>query len=338
MDQREITLFMDGLEYEALRCALLAHDTDPMAEMQKRLDACYKKMVPAQERKRIAEAIKKGTALDVDVHQGIAVFRVIEHGACRCFWTEDPSIDTLDIASRLHHYLSGSKQDGFAGTFERQTPIPEQKYIDCVMDALCDYEETANVFHIDLDRGTFSVLDPENGWWSYPLQDAANSAHLIPEGRDAGREQRDAYFRQVLDGKRIDTDDRCRLLRGDRPLRADDVEIKEYTGTEDGITTFELELYTDMETVFGSRIAKDEDSYAVIYASYDVGKGTIRGDLHIGLLRDIESEYFVYQMDAELAEAVKQQMDDYCMEEYDLHLADWAAREQDSPSQFWEYI
>ncbi len=338
MDKREIILQMDSQEYDALRRALLAYDTDPRAEMQKRLDACYQELVPAQERKQIADPIHKASALNTDVHQDIAIFRVVEDGACRCFWMDDPSVDAMEIAKHLQHYLSDGKKGGFASLFERRTPIPEQKYIDHVMDALCDYEETTSVFHVDLDRGTFSLLDPENGWWSYPLLAAANSAHLVPEDMDVGREQRNAYFRQVLDGKRIDTDERCLLLCGDRSLRVSDFEIKEYTNTENGIATFELDLCTDMETVFGSRIAKDEDSYAVVYASYDISKGTVLGNLDIGLLRDIGSEYFVYPIDTELADAVKRKMDDYCMEEYEMDLADWAAQEQGLPSQFREYL
>ena len=45
MDKREIILQMDSQEYDALRRALLAYDTDPRAEMQKRLDACYQELV-----------------------------------------------------------------------------------------------------------------------------------------------------------------------------------------------------------------------------------------------------------------------------------------------------
>ena len=313
MGYREIILRMEEREYDALRRALLERDTDPGTEMQKRLNACYRELVPEQERERIADAARGSSGLDVDIKPDTAVFRVIENGECRCFTAADPHVDALETASRLSRYLSGGEKNGFAAQFEPQTPITEMRYIDHVMDRLCDFEGTANVLHVDLDAGTFSILDPENGWWSYPHQDAANSAHLIPEDGNASREKRDACFRQALDGKRIDTDDRCLLLRGDRPLRISDIEIQEYAGTEDGIATFELELRTDIETVFGSRIAKDGDSYAVIYASYDAGKGTISENLDIALMRMTTSEYFVYRMDAELADAVKQKMDDYCM-------------------------
>lgn len=283
MGYREIILRMEEQEYDALRRALLERDTDPGAEMQKRLDACYRELVPDQERERIADAARGSSGLDVDIKPDTAAFRVIENGECRCFIAADPRVDALESASRLSHYLSGGGKNGFAAQFQPQTPITEMKYIDHVMERLCDFEGTANVLHVDLDAGTFSTLDPKNGWWNYPIQDAAYSAHLIPEDGNASREKRDACFRQALDGKRIDTNDRCLLLRGDRLLRINDIKIQEYSGTENGIVTFELELCTDMETVFGSRIAKDEDSYAVIYASYDAGKGTVCESLDIVL-------------------------------------------------------
>lgn len=334
VDKREITLWMGDREYEALRRALLERDTDPGTEMQKRLDDCYRELVPEQERERIADTARESSGLDVDIKPETAVFRVIENGECRCFTVADPHVDALEAASCLYRYLSGGGKNGFAAQFEPQTPITEMRYIDHVMDRLCDFEGTANVLHVDLDGGSFSTLDPENGWWSYLLQDAANSAHLIPEDGNASREKRDACFRQALDGKRIDTDDRCLRLCGDRPLRITDIEIQEYAGTEDGIVTFELELCTDMETVFGSRIAKDEDTFAVIYASYDIGEDVVRANLHIDLRREIGSEYFVYRMDAELADAVKQKMDDHCMEQDGLHLAEWAALEDKSEPWF----
>ena len=341
MEKREIILQMDSRKYDALRRALLAHDTDPRAEMQKRLDACYQELVPAQERNRIADAMHKAGALDADGHQDIAAFRVVENGGCRCFLLEDSSVDALEIADRLRRYLIEGRKDGFAGLFERQTPIPEQEYIDHIMDALCNCEETANIFHVNLDCGAFSVLDPKDGWWSYPLLDAANSARLIPKGMDTGREQRDAYFRQMLDGKRIVTDDRCLLIRGDHPLKASDFGIRAYDTTMNGFTTFELNLYADMETVFGLRIADNGTFSPLVLASYSISKETVYGYLEISLLRDDEPAYFLYQMDAELADAVIQKMDNYCMKEFDMNLASWAAKEQkkqDSHSQSWECL
>lgn len=77
-----------------------------------------------------------------------------------------------------------------------------------------------------------------------------------------------------------------------------------------------------MKTMFGSRIAKDEDTFAVIYASYDVGEDVVREKLDIDLRREVGSEYFVYRMDAELVDALKQKMDDYCMEQDGLHLTE----------------
>lgn len=322
MGHREIILRMEEREYEALRRALLERDTDPGTEMQKRLNACYRELVPEQERERITDTARGSSGLDVDIKPETAVFRVIENGECRCFTVADPHMDALEAASRLYHYLNGGGKNGFAAQFEPQTPITEMRYIDHIMDCLCDFEGTANVLHVDLDSGTFSALDPEHGWWSYPLRDAAYSAHLIPEDWNVSREKRNACFRQALDGKRIDTDNRCLLLRGDRPLRISDIKIQEYTGTENGVVTFELELCTDMKTVFGSRIAKDEDTFAVIYASYDVGEDVVREKLDIDLRREVGSEYFVYRMDAELVDALKQKMDDYCMEQDGLHLTE----------------
>lgn len=331
MNKHEITLWMDDREYDALRRALLAQNTDPRTEMQKRLDACYRELVPRQEQERIMEAADRPGGSEMDARLGSAMFRVIEGGECRCFGVAHPC-DAVDAASRLRRYLNGGGAEGFAASFVQQTPITEMKYIDHVMDCLCDYEQAADVFHIDLDSGTFSILDPENGWWTYPVRDITDLVRCGLPDEDA----RFAWLQHELDGRRIDTDERCYLLCGDRALRASDIDVLEYVETEDGVSTFSLEVCTDMETVFGTRLAKDDDSNVVIYASFDANKGAVDRNLDIGLLREVGSEYFVYPLDAGTADAIMQKMDDYCMEEDGLHLTDWL--KQNATPQFWQEI
>lgn len=303
--------------------------------MQKRLDACYRELVPKQEQERIIKAASRPGDSEIDARLGSAVFRVIENGVCCCFGIAD-HCDAVDAASRLHRYLNGGGAEGFAASFVPRVPITEMEYIDHVMDCLCDYEQAADVFHIDLDSGTFSILDPENGWWTYPVKDITDLVRRSLPDEDTVQGQRFAWLQNELDGRRIDTDERCYLLCGDRALRASDVDILEYVGTEDGISTFSLEVCTDMETVFGTRLAKGDDSYVVIYASFDANKGAVCRDLDIGLLRDVGSEYFLYPLDAGTADAIMQKMDDYCMEEDGLHLTDWL--EQNARPQFWQEL
>ena len=329
MDHREIILQMEERKYDALRRALLARDTDPRAEMQEWLNVCYRELVPQQERelieKQINEERQPGLS-EAGTQPKFNVFRVIERGECHCFQVNDASVDALEIANRLYGYLS-RETVGFAEQFEGWTSLTECRFIDQMMRCLCEDERVAGAFHIDLDTGTFSALDPENGWCTYPVRDAAEAARFSMGQDEVAREQ---CFQQKLAGKRINTDNRCLLLCGDRPLRAGDVEIMEWVGMEDGVATFTLELLTDEETVFGSKIALGEDTQMEIYASYDVEKSAVREHLDIGLMREIGSEYFLCPMDAETVDALRQKLDDHCMEQDGMHLEEGAALKQES--------
>ena len=105
------------------------------------------------------------------------VFRVIERGECHCFQVNDASVDALEIANRLYGYLK-RETVGFAEQFEGWTSLTECRFIDQMMRCLCEDERVAGAFHIDLDTGTFSALDPENGWCTYPVRDAAEAARF----------------------------------------------------------------------------------------------------------------------------------------------------------------
>ena len=124
------------------------------------------------------------------------------------------------------------------------------------------------------------------------------------------------------------------FLQGSRPLTAEDLDIQERLGTEDGWITFCLDVLADEDTVFGRRFS-DEDAYIQAYTSYNERTGQVDDTLDIVVRSSGSDEWFSCVLTDDTRKALKQKMDTFCMEMYGEHLPGPSVQCQDSPAPPW---
>lgn len=323
MNRREIVLHLEEQKYEALRRALLEHGTDLCTEMQRRLEACYKELVPAQEREGAGSATREKK---LEQTGQAAVFRVVEGGKTECFSTEATLLCAME---RLCLYWGKSAQDRpaqFSSLFQNAVSISDQEFTACVIERLGDGGRATGAFDVDLDGARFSLLDASAGWLTFRVQDVAAVVGRQPHN--------EAEVLAQLQDKQLDTEERCLFLRGPRPLQAEGIDILEYLGDDNGQLVFQADILAGEKDVFGAQITVGDESYAAAYAAYDISAQKVCDTLDIAMMRHDQTVYFLYRLTPETADALKRKLDDYCMALNGRHQEEQpgaAIRERNSP-------
>lgn len=111
------------------------------------------------------------------------------------------------------------------------------------------------------------------------------------------------------------------LLRGDRPLEPDDLAVFELYATEDRRLTFCLDLLTEEKAVFGRQLSDERDgSYIMPYVVYDEDTGAVQDTMDVELRLPNGEDWFHCKLSSEVRVALREKLDDFCMERYKEHL------------------
>lgn len=129
------------------------------------------------------------------------------------------------------------------------------------------------------------------------------------------------------------TEEQSSRLQGSRPLEPDDFTVYEYSSSGDGYLTFRLELMTDEKTAFGRQLSSEqENSCIMIYATYDETKSQVHNTLDVELQFPCYKTWFYCELSPAIKDALKQKIDDFCVESYGEHLSELSAKNWDGPS------
>lgn len=120
------------------------------------------------------------------------------------------------------------------------------------------------------------------------------------------------------------------LLQGSRSMIPDDFAVYERFAVGDNCITFCLDLLADEETIFGRRLSSEQDdSYAVLYAVYDVVTGQVWDTLDIELRLPHDEKWFQCKLSPDVTDSLKQKMDAFCVDLYGEHLPEPPAQRQE---------
>ena len=109
----------------------------------------------------------------------------------------------------------------------------------------------------------------------------------------------------------------CSLLRGERPLGPNDLEIDELFHVDDDSFTFSLDVIAVEREVFGKCLSCDKDeSYVQAYVVYEKATGQVHKTMDVVLVLPHDEEEFYCELLPEVRNALKQKMNDYCQGMY----------------------
>jgi len=275
---------------------------------------------------RLHDALeKRKLAMEPPRPDPFTVLRVIAGGKTSCVLLDGDDANAPEVAACFAQYFENTADiwgHPFETAFTNREAITEEEYASSVFRRLGYDEHVAGAFDIDLDAGTFSLLDTKEGWMTFPAEDVRTAAHYLEESGAADPSRLDAVLRGLLSGKRIKTPDRFFRLSGDEPILPGAIDICECLGENDGVVTFYADLLAEMQDVFGADVAVGEDSRIELHAFYDTVMEQVHDTLDVILLRRGSTIKFTCDLPPETGESLKGQMDECCVSWCGKHLAE----------------
>lgn len=121
-------------------------------------------------------------------------------------------------------------------------------------------------------------------------------------------------------------------LQGSRPLEAEDLDIQERIGAENGWLSFRLDILAEEEAVFGRRLSnEDEDAYVQAYTSLNEHTGEVDDTLDIVVRSPGGDEWFSCILTPETRSVLREKMDVFCAAQYGEHLPERSMDECTQP-------
>lgn len=121
-------------------------------------------------------------------------------------------------------------------------------------------------------------------------------------------------------------------LQGSRPLEAEDLDVQERIGAENGWLSFRLDILAEEEAVFGRQLSnEDEDAYVQAYTSLNEHTGEVDGTLDIVVRSPGGDEWFSCALTLETRSALGEKMDVFCAAQYGEHLPERSMDEYARP-------
>lgn len=323
-DDVSIELWLDRRRMDALERILHESGTDTQTVMQARLKDLYTQYVPAQERTQINERIEAERLAKerrAEESRRISVFHVTEHGEDVCFKTERGG-EFLQAANQLRTYLR-KEQDAPPGTFAEMLPdraeISAEEFDAQVATRMENTGKVVGAYDVDFDKREFSAMNIMDGWKTYAMGDVSTAAYHAFRKDHLNIEQRWHRFLDKLDGKEITS---AGHLNARNFSFADEI-----TEMYDRLN-FYIQTDFDVDAAFNTFVCTAEnDDWLNVYANYDMSAGTVCNTLEINLHRgDGGEDEFSYTLNAAEKEVLLRKMDEYCMAQNGMSLADYSAQ------------
>jgi hypothetical protein len=323
-DDISLELWIDRRRIDALERVLNESGTDTQTVMQARLEELYTQYVPAQERTQINECIEAerlAAERRAEESRRISVFRVTEHGDEMYFKTER-SGEFLQAANQLRTYLrkeQSAPPAAFAEMFSDRAEISADEFDAQVAARMENTGKVIGAYDVDFDKREFSAVNIMDGWVTYAMGDVSTAAYHAFRNGLRSDAQRWNIFLEKLDGKEITSAGH---------LNARNFSFADEITEMDDRLNFYIQTDFDVDAAFGTFVCTAEnDDWLNVYANYDMTAGVVCNTLEINLHRgDGGEEEFSYTLNAAEKEVLLRKMDEYCMAQNGMSLADYSAR------------
>lgn len=312
MGSEQIFLWLDEPKYRAVQRILKERGTDLETVMQARLEAYYREVVPVAEQEQINMALEAERLAEEQTREAnrrMTVYRIREGGGETLFESE-LCLSPGRSAARLRACLKGGRVGGagiYADKPEQIRPIDGALFEERTSAFRAGDERVCGVLDVDMDAGSFAVLDRDRGWLRYSIKDVSSAAYHAY--RRDGRSERRAMsiFQEKLQGKE--------LPAPTRRLTEQDVSFADGIEEIDGKLNFYMEVVFDVDTVLGTHVCTtDNGDWLNLYANYDLRKRQVCDELDVILHRqDGRSEELSYKLSAEEKEILLGKMEAYCL-------------------------
>lgn len=320
MDIQKITLELDKQQYNELQKSFRLQGSSVEAELQKWLKQCCQDVALTKKQEALTNAANIPP---------FSFLRVIDKGKTRCVQLD--GIDTAGAAARRTQYLTkahSTQPDSFEDMFTNPSPIAEDEFIARTFELLGYNQQVEGVFDVDLDAGTFSVLDAGRGWRTFTAANICAISRRLEDNGITDKARLTAAFEHLPYSEETVTPDRFFLLSGGNPIRAEDITPRRCLVDDDGVITFIVDVEADEREVFGTELFADEDSYFVFYTAYNTNTRQVGNVLEISLMRPAETVEFVCPLPLDTVEGVRQKMDECCVAWSGKHLDEMKASPQ----------
>lgn len=252
------------------------------------------------------------------------IFHIKENGS-ETYFASIGNHALLHTAEQLRGYVRGEDSASvFENLYPNRVEITEHEFERYVGERMEDSGRVTGAFDIDFDAGEFTGLRIMDGWQSFSIQDVCSAAHYAMQKEDADTEERWDRLLDQLQGKEITQANEYEFLRGDRPLRSEDISFCDGIFQQRNLLDFHVETNFNVAEVFGAwalRI-KDED-FLHIDANYDLKGNCVCDTLTVILnCANGENGAYKYRLNAEEQAAMTQKMDTYCLEQVGASLDD----------------
>ncbi|MDD3778668.1 MAG: hypothetical protein PHU76_01585 [Synergistaceae bacterium] len=333
-DDVSIELWMDRRRLAALDKALshIGYDKGAEKYMQDRFIDTYAEIVPTDIQSSIDTELAAELLADkrlAEEQQRICAFHVTENGQSQYF-SVDEGLELLDAAKKLRSYLTAepvAKPDCFEKMFLHPAVITAEKFDELAVLRMDNTGKVTGVFDVDFDKHEFSGVHIMNGWKTYALGDISTAAYRATHRRLLSRDEQYEKLFDYLDGKE---------LTSAGHLSARELSFEDEICEMDERLNFMLNGGFDVDAVFDTFVVTDQnDDWLNIYANYDMPSGKVCDTLDIVLHRgDGSDEELSYTLNAAEKEVVRRAMNDYCIRQTGMTLADYSAQcmeENDAP-------
>lgn len=312
MKMKKITLELDKWLYDELQEAFQIRSSSVETELRKWLKQCHQKMALAKKQEEVSNAANKPP---------LSFLRVIDGGKMRCVQMD--GVDTAGVAACLTQYLDKAPSippTSFENMFTSPKPIAEDEFMARTFELLGDSQQVEGIFDVDLNAGTFSTLDVDRGWQTFPVSTICGISRSLEERSITDKARLAAAFRDLPYSKQTVKPDRLSLLSGECPIRAEDITPHRFLVEDDGIITFIVDVEADEREVFGTELFTDQDSYFVFYAVYNTDTQQVSDMLEISLMRPAETVEFVCPLPPDTVEGLRTKLDECCIAWSGKHL------------------
>lgn len=257
-----------------------------------------------------------------------AAFHITEHGR-ECYFKDSTGQEFLLVAAAVRNYLReyfSEKFPQFVSSFPRGMCISPEKYQSLMRLRMENTGKVTGVFDIDFDKQEFSAVDIMDGWKSWSIQDISTAAYHAFRKDYAGTEERYKKLLDYLEGKEFTTAGHLsarNFVFGDEIIE------------QDGKLNFYVQTEFDVDKVFGTNVCTAEnDDWLNICANYDMESGTVCDTLELTLCKgDGTEETFSYRLNAAEREVLLHKMDEFCRQETDMSLHEYAKQLQTEQGQ-----
>jgi hypothetical protein len=323
-DDVSIELWLDRRRMDALERILHESGTDTQTVMQARLKDLYTQYVPAQERTQINERIEAERLAKerrAEESRRISVFHVTEHGDDVYFKTERDG-EFLQAVNQLRAYLrkeQSAPPNTFAEMFFDHTGISADEFDAQVATRMENTGKVIGAYDVDFDKREFSAVNIMDGWKTYAMGDVSTAAYHAFRNGLLSDIQRWNIFLEKLDGKEITSAGH---------LNARSFSFADEITEMDDRLNFYIKTDFDVDAAFDTFVCTAEnDDWLNVYANYDMTAGAVCDTLEIDLHRGNGSEEeFSYTLNAAEKEVLLRKMDEYCMAQNGMSLADYSAQ------------